>query len=180
MTTLTAPPPPTAQTTLYTDVADRVTALITAGTLRPGARIPSVRKLSRQFKVSISTVLQAYRLLEDRGHVEAKPQSGYYVKSRFWQRPPEPERTQPPKRTTKVTIGDMATRVLQEARRPGIVMLGAALSGSDVLPVRQLNRIAAAVGRRSPKAGATYDVPPGCEMLRVQIARRALDAGITV
>ncbi|HYE17754.1 MAG TPA: PLP-dependent aminotransferase family protein [Tepidisphaeraceae bacterium] len=180
MATLTAPAPSPAQITLYTDVADRVTALITAGTLRPGARIPSVRKLSRQFKVSISTVLQAYRLLEDRGHVEAKPQSGYYVKSRFWQRPPEPERTQPPKRTTKVTIGDMATRVLQEARRPGIVMLGAALSGSDVLPVRQLNRIAAAVGRRSPKAGATYDVPPGCEMLRVQIARRALDAGITV
>jgi DNA-binding transcriptional MocR family regulator len=161
-------------------VADKVTHLIEAGTLGPGQKIPSVRKLSRQLKVSISTVLQAYRLLEDGGRIEAKPQSGYYVRARFWRRSAEPEMSRPALQTTDVAIGEMAARVLQEGRQPGVIGLGAALQGPDVLPIRQLNRIAAAIGRRSPNAGASYDVPPGNEMLRVQIARRALDAGCAI
>nr|WP_256200171.1 hypothetical protein [Verrucomicrobium spinosum] len=35
----------------------------------------------------------------------------------------------------------------------------------------------AALGRRSPELGSSYDVPPGLTALRIQIARRALDAG---
>ena len=45
----------------------------------PGTRVPSLRKISRDSRVSIATALQAYRLLEDRGVLEARPQSGYYV-----------------------------------------------------------------------------------------------------
>jgi DNA-binding transcriptional MocR family regulator len=166
--------------TLYQDVADKVTRLIDSGTLRPGQKIPSVRKLSQQFRVSVSTVLQAYRLLEDKGRIEAKPQSGYYVRARFWQKSAEPEISRLPMQTTEVTIAEMATRVLREGMRTDCVPLGAALQGPEMLPVRQLNRIAAAIGRRSPHAGGAYDVPPGCEMLRVQIARRAIDAGCAI
>jgi DNA-binding transcriptional MocR family regulator len=165
---------------LYQEVADKVAGLMDSGTLRPGQKIPSVRKLSQQFKVSISTVLQAYRLLEDQGRIEAKPQSGYYVRARFWQRSAEPEISRPPTQTTDVTIGEMAAQVLHEAMRPDCVQLGAALQGPEMLPIRQLNRIAGAIGRRSPLVGAQYEVPPGCEALRVQIARRALDAGCAI
>ena len=62
---------------LYEKVAARIEALIDAGTLRPGQRIPSVRRLREQWNVSMSTVLGAYRLLEDRGRIEARPQSGH-------------------------------------------------------------------------------------------------------
>jgi DNA-binding transcriptional MocR family regulator len=165
---------------LYQEVADKVAGLMDSGTLRPGQKIPSVRKLSQQFKVSISTVLQAYRLLEDQGRIEAKPQSGYYVRARLWQRSAEPEISRPPMQTTEVTIGDMATRVLQEGTRADCVQLGAALVGPELLPIRQLNRIAASIGRRSPHVGASYDLPLGCESLRVQIARRSLDAGCAI
>jgi DNA-binding transcriptional regulator YhcF (GntR family) len=34
---------------------------------RPGERDPSVRQLNRQRNISITTVLQAYMLLENRG-----------------------------------------------------------------------------------------------------------------
>src|SRR5436305_10417522 len=40
---------------LYQSVADRISDLIERGTLCPGARIPSVRRLSQQFQVSITT-----------------------------------------------------------------------------------------------------------------------------
>ncbi len=64
---------------LYEEVADKITKLIDTGTLRPGDRIPSVRKLSSQQGVSISTVLQTYYLLEDRGVVEARPQFAVWL-----------------------------------------------------------------------------------------------------
>ncbi|HRK22295.1 MAG TPA: winged helix-turn-helix domain-containing protein, partial [Fimbriimonadaceae bacterium] len=50
--------------TLYQEVAGKVRSLIADGVYRPGDRIPSVRQLSRQLKVSVTTVVDAYRLLE--------------------------------------------------------------------------------------------------------------------
>ena len=68
--------------TLYEEVASRLSAAIATGTLRPGDRLPSVRKLAHQQDVSISTVLQAYLHLESQGLIEARPQSGHYVRAR--------------------------------------------------------------------------------------------------
>src|SRR5438309_11596100 len=87
---------------LYKQLALRISELIEPGTLRPGERVPSVRKCSEQQSVSIATVMQAYRLLEDRGVIEARPQSGYYVRTRRWTPPPEPEMTRPALRATNV------------------------------------------------------------------------------
>src|SRR5260221_10507134 len=75
----------------YKQIALRISELIEHGTLRPGERVPSVRKCSEQQNVSIATVMQAYRLLEDRGVIEARPQSGYYCRAQRWTPPPEPE-----------------------------------------------------------------------------------------
>jgi len=58
---------------LYREVADRINRLIDQGTFAAGDRLPSVRKLSVQLKVSVSTVMEAYRVLEDRGLIEARP-----------------------------------------------------------------------------------------------------------
>src|SRR3954463_721286 len=127
-----------AEQNLYANVADRVAELIDKGTLRPAQRVPSVRKLSTQFDVSISTVVQAYRLLEDRGRIEARPQSGDYVRGRFWQRPVGPARSRPPARSTAVNIGEMAARVLREGHAADVVPLGAALHAPEIFPIRQL------------------------------------------
>src|SRR5262249_49137772 len=67
---------------LYQQLADELATQIDAGRLRPGERLPSVRRTSRQRGVSVSTVVQAYQLLEGRGLVEARPQSGHYVRPR--------------------------------------------------------------------------------------------------
>ena len=77
---------------LYQDIADRLAELIKQGTYPPGSRIPSVRQTSEQSGVSISTVLQAYSLLESRGLIEARPQSGYYVRRQAERRLPSPRR----------------------------------------------------------------------------------------
>ncbi len=165
---------------LYEQVADRITRLVEGGTLRPGDRVPSVRKLSRQQDVSIATVLQAYRILESQGVIEARPQSGYFVRARLLRLPAEPEMSRPSAAVTKVSLSELVMQVLQATRDPSLVRLGAAIPSPELLPVQQLNRISAAIGRRSPGAGNTYDVPPGHKELRVQIARRNLESGCTL
>jgi DNA-binding transcriptional MocR family regulator len=51
----------------YEELAEAITGLVENGTLAPGARAPSLREISRQRRIGLSTALQAYRLLEDRG-----------------------------------------------------------------------------------------------------------------
>ena len=72
----------------YEEVAHFITTLVDTGTLAVGARAPSLREICRQRRISLSTALQAYRLLEDRGVLEARPQSGYYVRDRLLAAPP--------------------------------------------------------------------------------------------
>ncbi len=66
--------------------------LIASGSLRAGDRVPSVRRLSRQQKVSIPTVLQAYVTLENQRLIEARPKSGFFVKPRLSAALAEPRR----------------------------------------------------------------------------------------
>ena len=76
---------------LYVRIAETVTRQITQGALRPGDRVPSLRQLSSQQRVSVSTALQAYMWLERRGYLEARPQSGFYVRTPFSTLIPEPQ-----------------------------------------------------------------------------------------
>ncbi len=169
-----------AEDTLYRQVALRISELIEHGTLRPGERVPSVRKYSQQQNVSIATVTQAYRLLEDRGLIEARPQSGYYVRARRWSPPPEPAMSRPAPQPVQVRVSDLIMQVVKAGRDPGLVRLGASLPSAELFPIEALHRAMAAASRRSPLVANTYDPPPGYAALRTQIARRALEAGCTL
>ena len=166
--------------TLYDRVATRICELIDLGTLRPGERVPSVRECSVQQQVSISTVTQAYRLLEDRGLIEARPQSGYYVRARRWKLPPEPEIYRPLPQVTNVRVRDLVMQVVRTSFLPNIVRLGATLPSPELFPARELNRVMASVGRRDPRASHGYSPPTGDPGLRAQIARHAIGAGCTL
>src|ERR1700712_4523048 len=65
---------------LYAQIASRVEKQIKQNTLKCGDKLPSVRALSREQGISISTAYKAYVELENMGMIEARPKSGYYVK----------------------------------------------------------------------------------------------------
>ncbi|MBW4440138.1 MAG: PLP-dependent aminotransferase family protein [Plectolyngbya sp. WJT66-NPBG17] len=159
---------------LYEQVADRIRALIHEGTLRPGDRLPSVRKLHQQFSVSISTVLEAYRLLEDQGWIGARPQSGYYVKPLMSRAEPKPSASL--KHDFPVDVS-LAFRVSSEMRDRKNIDLGHAIPGLDLLPIASLNRIANRIVREQPTALHSYNAPNGSEVLRHEVARRSIEAG---
>ncbi|MBE9065905.1 PLP-dependent aminotransferase family protein [Leptolyngbya cf. ectocarpi LEGE 11479] len=165
--------------TLYEQVADRIQSLIREGILAPGDRLPSVRKLKRQLSVSMSTVLEAYRLLEDRGIITARPQSGYYVKATALALPDEPSQSAPPPQVRPVDISLML-RLLRTAQSPEVIQLGAAVPGVEHFPLNTLNRLVGQVMRADPMAVHSYNTVPGCEPLRREVAKRMINAGCSV
>jgi DNA-binding transcriptional MocR family regulator len=164
---------------LYEQVAERLQGVITDGTLQPGDRLPSVRKLKQQLAVSTSTVMEAYRLLEDRGLVTVRPQSGYYVKQTALSLPQEPSLTTPPRQASDIDIS-LAFQVISAMRDPALVQLGAALPALELLPLAQLNRLMGKVLRENPSLAHAYGTPLGCPELRIGLAKRMLDAGCSI
>jgi DNA-binding transcriptional MocR family regulator len=170
----------TSQILRYQELADRMAELISQGTYPPDKRIPSIRQMSQQQGVSISTVLQAYYLLEDRGLIEARPQSGYYVRARAAERLPEPEMSSPGRDPSQVSLHELVMMLMRDSLNPNLVQLGAALPNPEFLPIRKINRIIANLSRQGNTDTHQYQLPPGLDALRSQIARRAVNSGCSL
>lgn len=133
----------------YERLAEDLGGIIVAGNLRPGERLPSVRRLSRERRLSVSTVLQALHRLEDRGLVEARPQSGYFVRHTVARRS-QPNARSTPEAPVPVDVSQRLMRVLQTSMQPGVAPLAAALPACSLLPLAALQRLYGGVARRHP------------------------------
>jgi len=162
---------------LYVELAASVQRLIERDTLRPGYRVPSVRRMSLQRGVSISTVLQAYTLLENRGLLEARPQSGYYVRPRLLVSAPAPRMGRPMGRPAYVPGGDLIADLRQAALDPNFVPFAAACPHHSLFPTRKLGRLLGAAVRNDATLIGRYAMTAAYEPLAREIARRYLLAG---
>jgi DNA-binding transcriptional MocR family regulator len=160
----------------YEELARFITTLVDVGTLMPGTRVPSLRSISRERKVSMATAVQAYRLLEDRGVLEARPQSGFYVARRQPTRQP-PTMSRPPARATSVSVSGVIVKLLEHASDPNLVPLGCAIPSSDLLNASRLDRHLARAAREHGRDYNIYTGPQGHAQLRREIARRAVRWG---
>ena len=168
---------------LYDHVANRVTQMIRRGSLKPGDRIPSIRSMSNQMSVAISTVLHAYQLLEDRGLIEARPQSGYFVRPKHLRHvadamsPMEPEMLRLPLRASTAKLQEAEPLIVQTVARSNEIRLGVALPAMQYLPTDTLSKHLARAVRYQPEATGQYELTPGLTDLRVRIAQRAMNSG---
>ena len=162
---------------LYERIAGLVAGQISSGALRVSERIPSVRTMSRSARVSISTVVQAYAHLESQGLIEARPQSGYFVRARTREHLPEP----PPRQLRSTRPRSVAADVLDACReaiqRNDLVQLNMACAPPESAPNRRLNRLIRDELRDHPNHAGEIVLPPGDFDLRRQVARRAALAG---
>jgi len=165
---------------LYQRLADELVGLIETRVLRPGDRLPSVRTYSRQKRVSLATVLRTYQLLEDRGYLDVRPQSGHYVSSTGGQLAPSPSVPRPSFAKEEVRVADLAWDLLARVNDKGLAPFGLATAAPEHYPARRLSRILARVSRESGVASVIYGPPAGHEALLHQLARRSLAAGLTL
>ena len=163
---------------LYAELAGSLQSLIEQGTLRPGHRVPSVRVMSRQRGVSIATVLQAYTVLENRGYLEARPQSGYYVRPRPPSFAPEPRMARPMAKPAYVGVKDLTTAIMERSTDSGFIPFGAACPHHSLFPNKKLARLLGSVARRDPTLISRSGMNWGYEPLAREISRRYLQGGV--
>jgi len=102
----------------YDQVSRYITELVEKGDLKPGDKAPSLRKLSKELGVSISTISQSYLSLEDQGVLTAKPQSGFFVNSMVNQINSLPRSTTATGQPHRVQFGQLFEKIFANANNP--------------------------------------------------------------
>jgi DNA-binding transcriptional MocR family regulator len=167
-------------TPLYQQIGGQIERAIGTGALRPGDRLPSVRQLSQQHRVSMSTALQAFRWLENRGAVQARPKSGYYVSQAPAARTPvmpEPQLDTRIDGPSFVSIDDVLQEFLYIVDDPLALPRFHAMPARELLPEAKLQHLLASVNRRHPEFASGYGMT-GSAALKHEIARRAVSSGV--
>lgn len=159
---------------LYEKIANSISNQISKGTYKSGDKLPAVRKLCEDLGVSLSTVLQSYAHLENLGLIEAKPQSGYYVRTRSIKVLPEPETLTVEAAIRNYKNDELVSSIHETFLLKDVVSFGAGVPTADMLQAKKLHRILGKVVRDSETSGLIYEFPPGNYKLRNEIAKLSL------
>ena len=165
----------------YEALAAEIEVSIHNGILKPGDKLPSVRRASSIRHVSPSTVFEAYYLLEARGLVRARPQSGYYVAATAKALPSEPrEMSAPDGESRPVEVSELVFEILGSAASRSVVPLGSAFPSPALFPLDRLGRATANSATHLDPWSTVDDLTQGNAGLRQQIALRYLVDGVQV
>jgi GntR family transcriptional regulator len=64
---------------VYRQLIDQVLGAVAAGTLRPGDRLPTVRRVAVDLAINPNTVVRAYKELEIRGVLNTRQGTGTFI-----------------------------------------------------------------------------------------------------
>jgi len=166
---------------LVNQLADSLAQRIETHGLRPGTKLPSIRVMAEQTKVSRFTVVEAYDRLAARGLVQSRRGAGFYVSTRYGTTPrrgstPQSDagRVQPP---TPIDVSWLLRSIFLESTSvsmPG----GAGLLPSSWLDPGLVAAAVRSVGRTANSSLTTYGCPTGFGPLRQQLASRLQNEGV--
>lgn len=159
----------------YLRLANDLEHKIRQGNFKAGDKLPSLRHLHSQTGRSISTIYQAYNELEDRGIVEVREKSGFYVRPLLDKLLPRPVSDAATIKPHLVTINTHSTMLQQYVSNPELIPLGTAIPSPDLLPLKQLAReVRAAAGGYMSGEMIGYGHPVGVEQLQIELAKRSV------
>lgn len=115
----------------FRQVMDVIVNMVQNEILSPGDKVPSLRRMSEEQSVSISTVMQAYMKLESVGMLEAKPQSGFYISKGDMTPREQINRTAPNNEPVQVTKSEHINSILEAMIDPDVIPLGCAIPSNE-------------------------------------------------
>lgn len=167
---------------LYEQLAERFEKQMREGLLSPGDKLPSVRMLSREQGISLSTAYKVYTELENKGLIEARMRSGYYVRKRYaapqqvW--PKEVVSIHSPQaHNHPVKVTEMIDVVFRHIPGEQLIRLSRALPSPELMPVAKLNKSMLEALRKSESGNGHYEELQGNISLRRQIAKNTYGWG---
>lgn len=146
---------------------------IGARNLLAGDRLPSIRGLARQMKVSNSTVVEAYDRLVAEGMIEARRGSGFYVSGHtaplsITQIGPKLDRAIDPFWVSRQSLD----------ARPDMIKPGCGWLPADWMPETAIRRALRNLSRADDTTLVDYGTPLGLPALRQLLSRRMGTYGI--
>ncbi|MCF0063490.1 PLP-dependent aminotransferase family protein [Dyadobacter chenwenxiniae] len=162
---------------LYNQIAERLEHQIENNTLKAGDKLISLRAVSKEQGISLSTAYKAYVALESKGYVEARPKSGYFVRYKPAQRLKKQSFPLVSAQAATIDVDEMIRQVYRTLSREGMVRLSVAVPPVELIPVAKLNKALMEAIRQSPESCTQYEEIPGNLNLRKQIARYAFNWG---
>ena len=156
---------------LYQTIVDYFIENIEKGIILPGEKLPSLRKVSDQFDVSLSTSVEAYRKLELYGYALAKDRSGY--QARF---PSASDNILLPSKKFKSKVSDIEhideiIELVNQTMDSSTAPLGFGTPALDKLPSKMLNRYMLQTIKHAPESSGAYIFGLGHDKLRSELAR---------
>ena len=161
---------------LYEQLFDELINRIEGGYYPVGSRLPSIRALSKERGVSISTVQEAYQRLEESGYTEVRVKSGYYVRARG-ETPELPDVSRPAQRPLEVTYWDQVYHLLTGSDSQGHVAFGTAKPDIQTPTLKPLMKALTNCASQASENFLNYSSMHGSLHLRKQIARLAVNSG---
>lgn len=160
---------------LYSQIADRLSAQIEKGILKAGDKLMSLRALSKEQGISLSTAFKAYVELENKGVIEARPKSGYFVRFSPLNAPERVPAPAPGLLIEKANVDEMIRTVYKTMTNDRIVRLSVAAPSAALIPEAKLNKAMLEALRKSPHSCTQYEEVQGNAALRQQIAKYAFN-----
>lgn len=165
---------------LYQQVIEFVEKQEKIGALKAGDKLPSLRKLSRQFDISVPTVKQAYIELERQGLISARPQSGYYLKAKQARNLLPMRGKWNGSKPVEVSCRSLIEQVYDAIHVPDTVALGISNPVNAHPPDKALARLMRSVLSRVADKAVSYGPINGDAKLRLTLALRYQEQGVDV
>jgi DNA-binding transcriptional MocR family regulator len=161
---------------LYEQLYSTISQQIESGYFAVNQKLPSIREISQQHKVSISTAQEAYRLLEDTGLAVVRPKSGYYVKL---VQPHNllPDISHPDQKPVQIDNWDEVLALTSTENQRDFLAFGRGTPNTQLSTLKPLQRIFKDIAKNQPQALYRARAGKGEISLREQIVRLMLLSG---
>lgn len=159
---------------LYTEISNNIARLIRTEVLKPGDRLPSIRVLCQEHRISMNTAKRVFLELEAQSLIESVPQSGYYVSRIPYRKLPLPDASKPSADPSNKEPEALISSVYANMGKPGLTLFSVGVPSGELLPLAKLNKEIVHATRTLRESGTEYEQLQGNVNLRRMIASRAM------
>ncbi|OPX54234.1 DNA-binding transcriptional regulator, MocR family, contains an aminotransferase domain [Oceanospirillum multiglobuliferum] len=155
---------------LYYQISQQIKCDLIEKAYQANQRLPSLRQISHDYQISLSTAQYAYQQLIDEGMVQVKPRAGYFLRPQDHHHDLQPQIPAPLPGAERVNVSELVVNMLSLARKQSVINLGTAVPEPALLPLTELGRVQRQISRKSHWAYGGYSPSGGEPVLQRALA----------
>ncbi|MFN8671914.1 MAG: PLP-dependent aminotransferase family protein [Candidatus Sericytochromatia bacterium] len=164
----------------YIKLANTLQDAIEKGVYPVKSKMPSVRLLSKNNNLSVSTVLQSFYELENRGLIYAVEKSGYFVNIPINENFLLKDNAIYKSKITKINKSNLISSIFNNRSNKNLYHLSSSVLPLTLTPAKELANITKKLCNYHEMEINKYSIPLGIEELRQEIAKSYLKHNIIV